>query len=258
MGVTPEAISATFEAEPTRRAHTQLHVADHARPGHPSPHVATKPLRVTLVGDDELTVRGLSSMLGMTGTIEVVRLTRSPAEPVDIALYDHAHAGATASKPTVAQLLADPRIRRVALFTWNYQPWSAPGFLELGVAAYLPKSLTGAELVAALHAVHNNQRPGVGLARTRADTGGPAESGEVLTEREAHVLSRICQGCTNLDIALDLGLSINTVKSYVRSAYRKIEVESRSRAVLWGLGHGFGTGQGAPASRAAPERPYDR
>ncbi|WP_325600905.1 response regulator transcription factor [Nocardioides sp.] len=250
MGVIPEVIStAIIDAEATRRAPSQLHVAEHARLGHTPLHVAAKPLRVTVVGDDEITVRGLSSMVGMTGTIELVRLTRSLTEPVDIALYDHAHAGATASRPTLAQLLADARIRRVALFTWNFQPWSAPGFLEQGAAAYLPKSLNGAELVAALHAIHNNQRPSTGSARTMADTGGLAENGEILTEREAQVLSFICQGRTNTNIAGTLGLSVNTVKSYVRGAYRKIEVESRSRAVLWGLEHGFGSGPGAdPAS----------
>ena len=34
-------------------------------------------------------------------------------------------------------------------------------------------------------------------------------------------------------------LSPNTVKSYVRSIYRKIGVDSRTRAVLWGVAHGF-------------------
>jgi two-component system, NarL family, response regulator LiaR len=34
-------------------------------------------------------------------------------------------------------------------------------------------------------------------------------------------------------------LSINSIKSYIRSAYRKIGVTSRSRAILWGIDHGF-------------------
>ena len=34
-------------------------------------------------------------------------------------------------------------------------------------------------------------------------------------------------------------LSPNTVKSYIRTIYRKIGVESRTQAVLWGVHHGF-------------------
>ena len=34
-------------------------------------------------------------------------------------------------------------------------------------------------------------------------------------------------------------LSVNTVKSYIRSAYRKMRVDNRTRAVLWGVDHGF-------------------
>ena len=34
-------------------------------------------------------------------------------------------------------------------------------------------------------------------------------------------------------------LSINSVKSYIRSTYRKIGVNSRTQAVLWGIEHGF-------------------
>ena len=34
-------------------------------------------------------------------------------------------------------------------------------------------------------------------------------------------------------------LSVNSVKSYIRSIYRKIGVKSRTQAVLWGVEHGF-------------------
>ena len=62
---------------------------------------------------------------------------------------------------------------------------------------------------------------------------------EGLTAREAEVLALITQGLTNAEIVERTGLSINSIKSYIRSCYRKIDVTSRSRAVLWGLAHGF-------------------
>ena len=45
-----------------------------------------------------------------------------------------------------------------------------------------------------------------------------------LTHREADILGRIVRGLSNRDIADECGLSINSVKSYIRSAYRKMDV----------------------------------
>ncbi|CUR57267.1 hypothetical protein NOCA240022 [metagenome] len=61
----------------------------------------------------------------------------------------------------------------------------------------------------------------------------------VFTARETEVLSRICQGLSNQEIAQELYLSINSVKSYVRAAYRKIGLERRSQVIIWALDHGF-------------------
>jgi DNA-binding NarL/FixJ family response regulator len=60
-----------------------------------------------------------------------------------------------------------------------------------------------------------------------------------LTMRESQVLGEITRGLRNDEISELLGLSKNTIKSYIRSAYRKIEVETRSQAVAWCLTHGF-------------------
>jgi len=60
-----------------------------------------------------------------------------------------------------------------------------------------------------------------------------------LTEREEQVLALIAEGLTNQEIADRVFISINSVKTYIRSAYRKIGVTSRSQAVAWGLRHGM-------------------
>lgn len=60
-----------------------------------------------------------------------------------------------------------------------------------------------------------------------------------LSPRETEVMALICQGLSNQQIAAHAFLSMNTVKTYIRSAYRKIEVTTRSQAVLWGLTHGL-------------------
>lgn len=59
-----------------------------------------------------------------------------------------------------------------------------------------------------------------------------------LSTREAQILALIASGLTNVEIAGTLYVSINTVKSCIRQAYRKIGVERRSQAVLWACQHG--------------------
>ena len=60
-----------------------------------------------------------------------------------------------------------------------------------------------------------------------------------LSSREAEVLALIVQGEPNQDIADALFLSINSVKTYIRSAYRKVGVINRAQAVAWGIEQGF-------------------
>ena len=57
--------------------------------------------------------------------------------------------------------------------------------------------------------------------------------------REAEIIALITRGLSNKDIAARCFLSINSVKSYIRSAYRRMGVTSRSQAVLWGVRHGM-------------------
>jgi two-component system, NarL family, response regulator LiaR len=49
----------------------------------------------------------------------------------------------------------------------------------------------------------------------------------------------IVRGLSNQEIADAVYLSINSVKTYIRSAYRKMGVTRRQLAVIWALQHGF-------------------
>ena len=73
-------------------------------------------------------------------------------------------------------------------------------------------------------------RSAVGL-----DWPGP---GEGLSDRESEILALITQGKSNAEVAALTYLSPNTVKSYIRTIYRKIDVGSRTQAGLWGVNHG--------------------
>lgn len=50
----------------------------------------------------------------------------------------------------------------------------------------------------------------------------------------------VASGLSNQQIAAELFVSINTVKSYIRSAYERIGAQTRSQAVLWAVRHGVG------------------
>ena len=70
-------------------------------------------------------------------------------------------------------------------------------------------------------------------------TGARSSPLALLTEREKEVLACIARGMSNAEIVDLTRLSPNTVKSYIRTVYRKIDVASRTQAVLWGVHHGF-------------------
>jgi DNA-binding NarL/FixJ family response regulator len=105
----------------------------------------------------------------------------------------------------------------------------------------LSKALPARELVAALEAIHGGDMvisdPPF-RARSSPGLNWPGRS-EGLTDRESEILALITQGKSNAEVATLTYLSPNTVKSYIRTIYRKIEVASRTQAVLWGVRHGF-------------------
>ncbi len=211
-------------------------------------------IRVALVNDDEVVVRGLDAMMRTyTDRVEVVELVagKQVAEPVDVALYDTFGMG-QGNGDAVRRLVDNPRVRRVAVYTWNFQPWLTRDTLDQGVRGYLSKSLPAGTLVNALAAISAGQVV-VSPSRGRSALVGGDWPGreEGLTAREAEVLSLITMGMSNQEIAERTLLSLNSIKSYIRSAYRKIEVDSRSKAVLWGVAHGMRADrvriQGSPA-----------
>jgi LuxR family transcriptional regulator, maltose regulon positive regulatory protein len=54
----------------------------------------------------------------------------------------------------------------------------------------------------------------------------------VLTARETDVLRALSQGCTYEQVGVRLGISLHTVTSHIKNAYRKLEVHSAAAAVM--------------------------
>lgn len=117
------------------------------------------PLTVAIVNDHELIVRGIAAMLEpFSDVVEVVELdVEVPVlRPVDIALYDtFTRTGFTGED--LDRLCANPAIGRVVLFTWFLSEELVESARSRGVAAAIPKSLDGAELVRALTTAHQGR-----------------------------------------------------------------------------------------------------
>jgi NarL family two-component system response regulator LiaR len=193
--------------------------------------------RVTLLGEDELVVRGLASILHDVPRMHLVtvRQWREQPESVDLVLVDVSRYGDVATLQRVVQSV--PR-GQLVLFCWELSPHLSSLGLRLGARGCLSKTLSAGALVSALRRIANGETVVEGLGAE-----SPAVAHAALTHREAEVLALIASGASNHEIAELLRVSPNTVKSYIRSAYHKIAVDSRSRAVLWAVRNGlFGGG----------------
>ena len=118
---------------------------------------------------------------------------------------------------------------------------STARWLAKGAHGYLSKTLPVRELVGAIESIAAGEIVSEPPPRSRppppVDWPGRTEG---LTDRQAEVLAFITQGKSNAEIAAVMYLSINTVKSYIRTtAYRKVGVTDRSHALLCGVDHGF-------------------
>ncbi len=207
------------------------------------PGSGRRPVTVALVDDYDVVLSGLARMLGpYQDRVLVVELDANEpvSTDVDIALYD-SFAQPESDHDEVAVLVANPRARRVVMYTWNFHPDLIEAAQDLGVDGYLSKILPARDLVTALEAVHAGETVvSAPPARDRPPSGldWPGRS-ESLTDRESEILALITQGKSNAEVAALTFLSPNTVKSYIRTTYRKIRVSSRTQAVLWGVRHGF-------------------
>lgn len=130
---------------------------------------------------------------------------------------------------------------KVVVYSWNVKPEMVVQAIAGGARGYLSKVLTGPQIVAALKRVVAGEvviLPGH-LESSVDGTGDWPGRSVGLSPREAEIIALITQGLSNQDIAERAFLSVNTVKTHIRSAYKKIGVANRPRAVIWGMSNGF-------------------
>jgi DNA-binding NarL/FixJ family response regulator len=202
------------------------------------------PVRVAVVNDYEIVVAGIAAMLAPhRDRVAVVELDAGVGvvSDVDVVLYDTF--GQVQGDGVDLEDLVRGSGARVVIYSWNTQAEVVRRAMERGAAGYLAKSLPAERVVRALEAVHAGRTAVLpGEAVDREAEVQPARWPGVdhrLTPRESEVLVLITQGLSNQEIADLTYLSINSVKTYIRTAYRKIGVSRRTQAVAWGMEHGM-------------------
>ena len=190
-------------------------------------------LTIGVYDEPELVVHGVDGMLARSRPRPEV-LTVCPEgtkSEVDVLLCDPV--GRTLPLEDYLGMVAAVSSAPVLVFTWSSSPSSVRRVMAAGARGFLSKTSSAADLAAAVGAVHRGQTVSPPAGRTaRTDA---AE----LSAREAEVLELICAGLSNLEIADELFVSVNSVKTYVRQIYQKIGVTRRAQAVAWGLTRGF-------------------
>ena len=111
--------------------------------------------------------------------------------------------------------------------------------IRAGAQGYLLKDTSEAEMVAAILDVAAGKRY---LSREIAARLANRMLREDLTSRELQVLELLAQGLTNKQIAHDLDISDNTVRSHVNNIMEKLQVSDRTEAVAHALKKGVLTG----------------
>ena len=113
--------------------------------------------------------------------------------------------------------------------------------LRVGACGYLLKEDLGSRLVPA---IGEALAGGVPMSRAVArvvlgQVRGASTPGPTLTARERSIVELLSRGHSYEDVATGLGITVNTVRTHVRSLYDKLEVSSKTEAVMEALRRGF-------------------
>lgn len=210
-----------------------------------------------LIADDHAVVReGTRQILEQEPDLDVVAEAVDGEEAVrlsgssrpDVAIIDIAMPGIDGIEATRQIKALYPAVAVLILTAYDDDQFVF-GLLEAGAAGYLLKSVRGKELVEAVRRVYagesvlhpaiarkvlNRFVPAVDKATTKKQS-------EVLSERETEVIRLATRGLSNQEIADELFLSLRTVQAHLGHIFNKLQVSSRTEAVVRALKEGWVT-----------------
>ena len=197
-----------------------------------------------LIADDHPVLRdGLASILQLRDDMELVGEAVDGADAIekhrelrpDITLMD-------LQMPKIDGLAAIEAIRkenpssRIIVLTTYAGDVQALRAIKAGAAAYLLKSGVRNELVEAIRSVHLGRRY---IQSEVAEEIALHVTDDPLSEREIDVLRLVAAGAANKQIAHQLAISEETVKSHVKSIFAKLDVDDRTQAVVVAVKRGI-------------------
>jgi DNA-binding NarL/FixJ family response regulator len=202
-------------------------------------------IRVLLADDHPMVRAGLEELLGAEEDIEVVGAACDGREAVALAV----RAGADVvlmdlSMPVIdgveaTRRLADeaPAVRVVVLTSFADRERILAA-LDAGATGYLLKDAEPYELLQGVRAAYRGESPLAPRAASAVLSRVPNGRTD-LTEREQDVLRLLGGGLPNKRIAVELGISEQTVKTHLTRIFERIGVTDRMNAALWAQRHGL-------------------
>ena len=208
------------------------------------------PLRVILADDHSVVRRGIRQFLETAADIAVVAEASDGPEAIrlirehtpDVAVLDIQMPGQSGIEVT-RSIRAERLPVGVLILTAFDEPPYVKAVLAAGANGYVLKTADAREIVEAVQAVHEGQyvlHPAVALKLIeQVLTLQPGTVTESLTERELDVLRLAARGHTNKAIGVELSISDRTVQGHLAKIYDKLNVASRTEAVMHAVALGW-------------------
>ena len=211
-------------------------------------------IRVIIADDHALFREGTRNLIEQEADLEVVGEASDGEEAVElvtrlqphVVLMDIAMPRVNGIEATRQIKARHPAVAVLILTAYDNDQYIV-ALLEAGAAGYLLKNVSGKELVNAIRAVYAGEavlhpaiaRKVLDRLTTSGHEMGGAVSPQDLSEREMEVLKLAATGISNQEIAKRLFLSRRTVQAHLVNIFRKLDVGSRTEAILQALRRGW-------------------
>ena len=205
-------------------------------------------IKLLLVEDHHIVRRGLVFFLKTREDLEIVgeaengedALTFVRTERPDVVLMDLSMPKMDGIEATKQIKQYDETIKILILSSFSEQDYVLPA-LEAGADGYQLKEVQPEQLVASIIAIYEgnaNFHPKVTPALLGRSAVKKENPFSMLTKREQEVLQEIAKGRSNKEIAAELHITEQTVKTHVSNILAKLEVDDRTQAALYAVKHG--------------------
>ncbi|PKO00360.1 MAG: DNA-binding response regulator [Chloroflexi bacterium HGW-Chloroflexi-4] len=210
-------------------------------------------ISVLLVEDHQIVREGTRQLLELHQDLQIVGEASDGLEAVslagvlqpDVIVMDVRLPKLNGVEATRAITTRHPGIKVLILSAYEDDSYVFP-LLDAGASGYLLKTSSSIELASAIRLVFAGQMalsPRISTKIVNRLGGRHSYRNEAmprgLTEREMDVLKAAAHGKPNKEIALNLGITTQTVQVHLRNIFVKLDVNSRSEAVAHAIKHGW-------------------